>query len=77
MLAERGRRVLENASEKKRGLDPLRSQSRHWRKLFDESRNADERRTRGMVEVTRGNERYRARVVDTIRIRMDALVQLR
>ena len=73
----RGRRVLENASEKKRGLDPLRSQSRNWRKLFDEIRNADELRTRGMIEITRSNERYRARVVDAICIRVDALVQLR
>jgi hypothetical protein len=73
----RGRRVLENASEKKRGLDPLRSQIRHWGKLIDENRNADELRTRGMIEVTRSNERYGARVVDTIRIRVDSLVQLR
>ena len=43
VLDQRGRRVLENPSEKKERLNPVRSQSWNWRKLIDERRNADER----------------------------------
>jgi hypothetical protein len=76
MLSQRGRRVLENASEKKRGLDPLRSQSRNRRKLIDEIWNTDDRSGRRMIVAAGGNDGDCARVIGTIRIPMNALVQL-
>src|SRR5947207_1125798 len=68
--------MLENASEEKRRLDPLRSQSRNGRKLFDESRNTDQRRRRGMIVVARSNHRNRANVIPSICVPMNAFVQL-
>jgi len=69
--------VLEDASEKKLRLHPLWGQSRNWGKLIDESRSADDLRTRGMIVVTGSNKRYRARMVGAIRIRVNAFMQLR
>ena len=45
VLDQRRRRVLENAGNKKNRLNPLRSQSRNGRKLIDEVRNTNERRS--------------------------------
>jgi len=77
VLDQRGRRVLENARVEKRRLDPLRSQSRNCRKLRDWNGSVDERRNGTVIVVAGSNERYRARVVYTICIAVDAFVQLR
>lgn len=74
MLSQRGRRVLENASEKKRGLDPLRSQSRNRRGLIDEIWNTDDRSGRRMIVVAGANHRNRANVIASICVSMNALV---
>ena len=55
----RGRRVLENASEKKERLNPVRSQSWNWRKLIDERRNAEERSGWRIIIAAGSNEGYR------------------
>src|SRR5439155_15295102 len=73
----RGRRVLENASEKKRRLNPLRSQRRNRRRLIDEGRNAAERNVWRMIVVAGGNHRDRAHVIPSICVAMNPLVQLR
>ena len=73
----RGRRVLENTGNEKRRLNPMRSQSRNRRKLIDERRNANERSGWRIIIAAGSNERDCARVVDAIRIRVNALVQLR
>lgn len=75
VLGEGGRRVLENASKKKRRLNPLRSQSRNWRKLFEESRNGDERNSWRMIVAARGNHCDHANVISSIRVPMNPLVQ--
>src|SRR5437762_14015041 len=54
----------------------FRSQSRNGRKLFDESRNTDQRRRRGMIVVARSNHRNRANVIPSICVPMNAFVQL-
>jgi len=76
VLNQRRRRVLENSSETKRRLDPLRSQSRNRRKLIDEDRNGNEGSIWRMIVTTRGNNRDRAGVIATICVPMNALVQL-
>jgi hypothetical protein len=75
VLSERGRRVLENASEKKRRLNPLRSQSRNWRELFGKSRNDEERCSWRMIVAAGSNHRNRANVISSIRVPMNPLVQ--
>ena len=74
MLDQRGRRVLENASEKKRGLHPLWSQSRNRRKLIDEIWNTDDRSGWSMIVIAGGNHRNRANVIASICVSMNALV---
>ena len=69
--------MLENASEKKRRLNPLWSQSRTSRKLIDQTRNADERSNWRMIVVSGGNHRDRANVIPSICVAMNPLVQLR
>ena len=76
VLDQRRRRVLENASEKKRRLDPLWSQSQNWRRLIDEGRYADERNGWRMIVVAGGNHRNCANVIPSICVPMNALVQL-
>jgi len=76
VLDQRGRRVLENASEKKQRLNPPRSQSRNWRKLLGESRNEEERCSRRMIVVARSNHCNRANVIPSICVAVNALVQL-
>ena len=69
--------MLENAAAKKWRLNPLRSESRNYRKLGNWNGNGDERRNGTVIEVAGSNECYRARVVYTIGIAVNALVQLR
>src|SRR6266567_3339119 len=68
----RGRRVLENTGNEKRRLNPMRSQSRNRRKLIDQRRNANERSGWRIIIAAGSNERDCARVVDAIRIRVNA-----
>ena len=73
----RGRRVLEYAGAKKRRFDPLRSQRRNFGKVNDWDGCADQWRMSGMI-VAAGRDHCRSAVVlGTIRIFVDALVQLR
>ncbi len=69
--------MLENARAKKRRLNPARGQHRNTWKLRSWSRRADQRRIGGMIVAARGDHRHRAIVLNTIRILVDALVQLR
>ena len=73
----RRRRVLENACAKKRRLDPLRSQRWNFGKVNGRHRRADQWRMSSMIVTARCDHRHRTVVLDTIRILVDALVQLR
>jgi hypothetical protein len=77
ILSARRRRVLENACAKKRRFDPLRSQRRNFGKVNDWDGSADQWRMSGMIVAARGDHGRGAVVLDTIRILVDALVQLR
>ena len=77
MILRRGRRVLENASAKKRRLDPLRSQRRNFGKVNGRHRHADQWRMSSMIVTAGGDHRHRAVVLNTIRILVEALMQLR
>jgi len=77
MLTASGRRVLENARAKKRRFDPLRGQRRNFRKLNGRDRCAHQWRMRSVIVVARGDHRHRAIVLNAIRVRVDALMQLR
>ncbi len=74
MILRRRRRVLENASAKKRRLDPLRSQRQNFGKVNGRRRHADQWRMSGVIVTAGGDHRHRAVVLDTIRILVDALV---
>lgn len=71
------RRMLEDARAKKRRFNPLRSQRRNCGKVNGRNRYTDQWRMRGMIVVAGGDHRRGAIVLDTIRILVDALVQLR
>ena len=71
------RRVLENACAKKRRFNPLRGQRRNFGKLNGRDGCADQWRMRSMIVTARGDHRRCAVVLGAIRVRMDALVQLR
>ena len=77
MILRRRRRVLENASAKKRRLDPLRSQRRNFGKVNGRHRHADQWRMSSMIVTAGGDHRHRAVVLDAVRILVDALMQLR
>ncbi len=77
ILGVRGRRVLENACAEKRRFDPLRSQRRNFGKVNGRDRCADQRHMSSMIVTARRNHCRCAVVLDTIRILVDALVQLR
>jgi len=70
------RRVFENTRQQKQRLDPEWSQLRNF-EFVGRDRRADQQRDRRMIEITGGNERDRARVIDAIRIGVKALVELR
>jgi len=68
--------MLENACAKKRRFDPLRSQRRNFGKVNRGNRRANQRHM-CMIIAARCDHRNRATVLDTVRILVDALVQLR
>jgi len=69
--------MLENACAKKRRLNPLRGQRRNLRKVENRNRRADQWRMSSMIVTARCDHRHCAAVLDTVRIRVDTLVQLR
>src|SRR5437773_2093234 len=73
----RWRRVLEKACAKKRRLNPARDQRRNFGKLNGLDRCADQQRMSSMIVASRGDHGDRAGVLDTIRVAVHALVQLR
>jgi len=77
VLTARGRRVLENARAEKRRLNPRRSQRRNFGKLNGRNRCADHRRMSSMIVTARRDHRRHAIVLGAIRVRVDALMQLR
>ena len=77
VLSDARWRVLEDAPAKKRRLNPDRVQRPDVRKLNGGSRGGDERRGRGVIIVAGRDKRDRAFMMRVLRIRMDALVQLR
>src|SRR5438874_4067236 len=77
MILRRGRRVLENARAKIRRLNPARGQRRNFGKVNDWDGCANQWRMSSMIVAARGNHRRHAVVLDPIRVRVNALVQLR
>src|SRR5438552_13381339 len=77
MILRRGRRVLENARAKSRRLDPARGQRRNFGKVNDWDGCANQWRMSSMIVAARCNRRRHAVVLDTIRVGVDTLVQLR
>jgi hypothetical protein len=71
------RRVLEDGRAEKRRFDPLRSQHRNFGKVNDWDGCADQRRMSTMIVTAGGDHCRGAIVLDTIRVRVEALVQLR
>ena len=69
--------MLENACAKKRRFDPLRSQRRNFRQLNGRERQTDKQQMRYMIIASGVDDCHSAAVLDTIRIRMKPLVQLR
>jgi len=73
----RRRPMLENACAKKRRLNPVRAQRRNFGKLNGLDRCADQRRMSRMIVAARCDHGDRAGVLNTIRVAVHALVQLR
>jgi hypothetical protein len=71
---QRGRRVREDVRVEEEWLNPGGRQRRDSARLTNESRCAYERRLHGMVIVAGRNHCDGATVIDSIRIRMNALV---
>jgi hypothetical protein len=69
--------MLEDARAKKWRLDPLRSQRRNFGKVNGRSRSAHQWRMSGMIVVARGDHCRRAAVLNSIRICVKAVMQLR
>jgi len=69
--------VLEDVRAKKRRLNPARGQRWNFGKLMRRDRRADQWRMSSMIVTARCDHRRRAIVLDTIRILVHALVQLR
>ena len=69
--------MLENACAKKRRFDPLRSRRFNFQQLNGLERQTDRRRMRYMIIDSGVDHCHSAAVLDTIRIRMKLLVQLR
>ena len=68
--------MFENAREKKNRLDPERSQFRN-RELVEMDRRTDVECIRRMIVAAGRYERNGARVIDAVRIMVNAFVQLR
>ena len=69
--------MLEDVRAKKRRLNPARGQRRNFGNLMWRDRRADQWRICSVIVAARCDHRRRAIVLDTIRILVDALVQLR
>ena len=69
--------MLEDVRAKKRRLNPARGQRRNFGNLMWRDRRADQWRMSSMIVTARCDHCHRAVVLDTIRILVDALVQLR
>jgi hypothetical protein len=76
-LSERGRRVFENAGSEKWRRHPLRIQRRNFREVNGRSRRAHQRRGRGVMIITRSDERDRTFMLAALGIGMNTLMQLR
>jgi hypothetical protein len=76
-LSTRWRRVFEDTRTKEWRFHPLRSQRRDFGKLNGRDRGADEWRMSSMIVAAGSDHCHRATVLDTIRVGVDALVQLR
>ena len=74
-LAQSWRRVFKNTRDEKQRTDPERSQLRNF--FIKRNGRADYQRDRRMIDISGGNERDRACVIDAVRIRVDLLVELR
>jgi hypothetical protein len=69
--------VRENVRAKKERLDPSRSQRRDLRELNAGLRCPDERRMRSVIIVASRDQCNSASVIATVRIRVNARMQLR
>jgi hypothetical protein len=69
--------MLKNACAKKRRFYPLWSQCRNFGKLDCRSRCTNYRWMRYVIVASGSDHRHTAPVLDTIRVRVDTLVQLR
>ena len=76
VLAERRRRVLEDARVDERRSDPDRVQRRDKTKLQGRGRGGDERCGRGLLIAAGSDERHRAFMSRRVRIAMDPFVPL-
>ena len=68
--------MLENSSDEENWLDPSRSQLRNF-KFTQWDWRSDEERDLGVIATARSDKGRRASVFDLVRVRMDALVELR
>ena len=69
--------MLEDVSAKKWRLNPARGQRRNFGKLNGREGCAEQRYISSMIVAARCEHRHRAVVLDTIRVRVNALVQFR
>jgi hypothetical protein len=69
--------MLENARAEKRRLNPARGQRRNFGELNGRGWYAHQWRMSGVIVTARGDHCHGAVVIHAIRVRMDALVQLR
>jgi hypothetical protein len=70
-------RVLEDGCAEERRSDPLRSQSQNVGKVNRRNVYADQWRVSGMIVAAGGDHCRRAVVLDTSRVRVHAMMQLR
>ena len=73
----RRRRVREDVRTKKERLNPSGAQRQDLGKLQSKIGRADQWRMSSMIVTARCDHRHCAAVLDTVRIRVDTLVQLR
>jgi len=77
VLTARRRRVREDVRAKKERLNPRGAQRRDFGKSNGELGRADQRRMSSVIVIAGGDHRRRAIVLNTTRILVDALMQLR
>jgi hypothetical protein len=68
--------VLENGGDEKNWLDPSRSKLRNF-KFTKRDGYSDEERDWGVIVIARNDKGCCTGVLDSVRVRMDALVELR